>query len=44
MNTLKWVTFATVMVFAAAISGLGDHIAPHWAAFLRGWWVDIRPW
>lgn len=44
MGTLKWVTVGTFVMFVAAVSGVADHVAPHWAAFLRGWWVDIRPW
>ena len=44
MGTLKWVTLATVMLFVVAVSGLADHVAPHLAASVRGWWVDLRPW
>ena len=44
MGTLKWVTLFTAVLFIAAVSGVADKVAPHWAAFLRGWWVDIRPW
>ena len=44
MSTLKWVSLGTVLLFVVAVSGVGDKVAPHWTAFLRGWWVDIRPW
>jgi len=44
MGTLKWVTLALGVMFVAAVSGVADHMAPHFTAFLRGWWVDIRPW
>jgi len=44
MGTLKWVTVATAIMFFVAVSGIADSVAPHWTAFMRGWWADIRPW
>lgn len=44
MATLKWVTLGTVVMVVAVASGAADRVAPHWAAFLRGWWIDLRPW
>ena len=44
MATLKWVTLVAGGVIVAAVSGVADRFAPHWAAFLRAFWLDIRPW
>jgi hypothetical protein len=44
MATLKWVTLVTGGMIVAAMSGVADKIAPHWAAFLRGFWFELRPW
>jgi len=44
MGTLKWITLVTVVMFAAAVSGVADHVAPHFASYLRAWWADMRVW
>jgi hypothetical protein len=44
MATLKWVTLVAVVLVVTAMSGVADKVAPHWAAFLRGFWTDMRPW
>lgn len=44
MGTLKWATLVAAVMIVTAVSGVADKIAPHWTAFLRGFWVDVRPW
>ena len=44
MATLKWVTLVAGGMIVAAVTGVADSVAPHFAAFLRGFWLDIRPW
>ena len=44
MATLKWVALVAGVVIVVAVSGVGDKVAPHWTAFLRGFWIEIRPW
>lgn len=44
MATLKWITFVLGVVVLVAVTGVGDRVAPHWTAFLRGFWLEVRPW